>query len=188
MPAPSTLQRQFELAVEEHSDALYRVAYRLTGNRDLAVELVQETCLHAWQGLASLRDPQRLRAWIFGILRNQFTRLLKRESRFHTLTEDAVLNIVDPSTAGHEPGRQDDVQWALVQLDEDQRLPLLLVAMEGFSVEEAAGILGIPEGTVLSRLHRGRQRMRTLLERLENESFPIEQPVRGKVPGANHEC
>lgn len=164
MPIDEQLQRQFETAVDQHADSMYRVAYRLTGHRDLASELVQETYLQAWQGLASLRDETKLRSWMFGILRFQFSKQMRRESRTSSLSPESASAI--PETGNRETSDvQDQVQAAINQLGDDFRLPILLVSMEGIPVDEAAEILGVLRGTVLSRLHRGREKLKAMLER-----------------------
>jgi RNA polymerase sigma-70 factor (ECF subfamily) len=156
----SELQKTYEDCVESCADALYRVAFRLTGNPTLASELVQETYLNAWKSLPTLSDPNKMKSWMFSILRNQYSKLIRKESRS-----------VSPSELIHEAAAQtaadteaaDEVQAAIAQLDEKHRMPLLLVSMEGLSAEAAAGILDIPRGTVLSRLHRARQKLKSIL-------------------------
>ena len=155
---------RFEQCVESCADSLYRVAFRLTGDSTLASELVQETFLNAWQNLESLRDPERIRGWMFSILRNQYSKLVRKESRSGaSLSHDVVA----PAERSEE--QRDDVseqvQQAIDGLDDKHKLPLLLVAMEQLSVDEAARVLDLPRGTVLSRLHRGRQKLKSILER-----------------------
>lgn len=164
MPIDELPKREFEHAVELYADSLYRVAFRLTGKSDLASELVQETCLQAWQGLDSLRDRSRLRAWMFGILRFQYSKLLRRESRYSELP-GGIAEMIPDKAPPSKADVQEIVQTAIGKLDESYRLPILLVSMEGISVDEAAEILGLPRGTVLSRLHRGREKLKGLIER-----------------------
>lgn len=82
---------------------------------------------------------------------------------------EEVQNIEDTSKPIEQESENsaDVVQLALMQLEEDQRLPILLVSMEGISVEEASKILDIPRGTVLSRMHRGRKRLKGIIEQME---------------------
>lgn len=153
----------FEQCVRDCADALYRVAFRLIGNETLATELVQETYLNAWRSLDSLMDHRKLKSWMFSILRNQYSKLIRKESK-------AVSTLESPDTEAYEPSSeqqevQDLVQLALAELDEAHRLPVLLVSMEGLSVEEASEILEIPKGTILSRLHRGRAKLKQILSR-----------------------
>jgi RNA polymerase sigma-70 factor (ECF subfamily) len=167
MQPEAIFQQRFEECVECCADSLFRVAYRLTGNRTLASELVQETYLNAWKSIGTLNDSDRMRAWMFSILRNQFTKLLRDEKRNPSTAEnlgDVSLN--DASTMRPSNNEQvDRVQAALATLDEKHKLPVLLVSLEGMTVEEAASVLDIPRGTVLSRLHRGRQKLKEVLSR-----------------------
>ena len=72
MPADLQSRELFERCISQHADSLYRVAFRLSGRRELAEELVQETYLNAWNGIESLSDVSKMRGWMFAILRNQF--------------------------------------------------------------------------------------------------------------------
>ena len=166
MPADSQHQELFESCVDQHADSMYRVAFRLTGDRELASELVQETYLHAWKGLDSLRDKTRMRSWIFGILRNQYTKLLRKLPKATQLTQPESVESSLPPTEP-EISRQ-MVQQAIQQLDDKHKFPILLVSMEGMSAEAAGEILDVPRGTILSRLHRGRQQLKILIERLQS--------------------
>lgn len=153
----------FEQCIESCADSMYRVAFRLTGDSTLATDLVQETSLAAWKNLDSLRDPQRMRSWIFSILRNQYSKLVRHEKRNPTAIE-AIEEIPKNESHDREELRQ-TVQLSVSQLEEKHRMPLLLVSMEGFSVDEAAEILQIPRGTVLSQLSRARDKLKLILKR-----------------------
>lgn len=162
MSTESELQQRFEQCVEDCADSLFRVAFRLTGNRTLAGELVQETYLNAWKSISSLKDPNRMRGWLFSILRNQYSKLIRTESRNAAAVEQLDSIAVEPET---ENQLTDIIQEAIGRLDENHKLPVLLVSMEGLTVDEAAKILDLPRGTVLSRLHRGRQKLKEILMR-----------------------
>jgi RNA polymerase sigma-70 factor (ECF subfamily) len=158
MQTDDSRRQFFQLAVEQLADSTYRVAYRLLGHHELARELVQETYLAAWKNLSQLQDLSRLKSWLMGILRNQYTKQLTRERRHQ---HEALT--IDPPIKNQGHDSSDAVEEALAQLDEDQRLPILLVTMESWSVDEVAEMLSVPRGTVLSRLHRARQRLKTIL-------------------------
>lgn len=162
MTIDSQKREQFESCVRDCADSIYRVAYRLSGNETLARELVQETYLNAWKSLDRLSDPAKTRSWMFAILRNQFSKLIRKESKAVVTSvefdEPVEKELPDTET-------QEAVQNAVQSLDEAHRLPILLVSMEGMSVEEAAEILELPKGTVLSRLHRARQKLKETLSR-----------------------
>ena len=163
MQSETQLQQQFEECVQQCADSLYRVAYRLTGNRTLALELVQETYLNAWKSLPNLKDSNKMRSWLFAIMRNQFSKLLHKEKRNAQTIQQ--LSTIPTSSDKPDNDTTDRVQTALQTLDDIHRLPVLLVSLEGMSVEEAAGILDVPRGTVLSRLHRGRAKLKEILSR-----------------------
>jgi RNA polymerase sigma-70 factor (ECF subfamily) len=158
MHTEETRRELFQSAVEQHADSIYRVAYRLSGNHELARELVQETFLAGWKNLDQIDQPERIRAWLMGILRNQFSKQLSRETRHRHAGLDA-----EPAAGEGKGMLTKSVQAAIAKLDEDHRLPILLVAMEGWSTEEVAEMLDIPRGTVLSRLYRARQQLKLIL-------------------------
>ena len=166
MALETELQRRFEQCVDCCADSMFRVAFRLTGNRTLASELVQETYLSAWKGINNLKDPDRMQAWLFAILRNQYSKLIRKERR--VVATNGHLDSIAALPETNDPKKQ-QVQTALEGLDENHKLPLLLVSMEGLSVDEAAEILGIPRGTVLSRLHRGRKKLKEILARRQSQ-------------------
>ena len=154
MHMDQTRRELFQSAVEQFADSIYRVAYRMSGSH----ELVQETFMAAWKNLHQIQQPDRIRYWLMGILRNQFTKQLSQETRHR----HEVLNL-EPVTAAEDRVLKDSLQTAIASLDDDQRLPILLTIMEGWSTEEVAELLGVPRGTILSRLHRGRQKLKTIL-------------------------
>ncbi len=167
MTKDKELQRRFEKCVDQCADSMFRVAFRLTGNRTLASELVQETYLNAWKCISGLKDPEKMRGWLFAILRNQYSKLIRKESRSTPTTEH-----LDSVAAKQAPVDQTKelVQSAIAELEEIHKLPLLLVSMEGMSVDQTAEVLGVPRGTVLSRLHRARQKLKQILIRDQQSS------------------
>ena len=159
----SDTRKLFEACVESCADSMYRVAWRLTRNSGDAEDLVQECYVQAWQKIDSLRDQTRMRSWMFAILRNQFLKSVRKKKPITSPEVESVVDHRSDESATDE--KIDVVQNAIEQLPEDQRLPILLVSMEGLSAEEASEILGIPRGTVLSRMHRGRQKLKEILNR-----------------------
>lgn len=164
----SDTRKLFDACVEKCADSMYRVAWRLTGNSGDADDLVQESYVQAWQKIDSLRDPDRMRSWMFAILRNQFLKSVRKKKPMASTEVESVVDHRSDESAAEE--NVDVVQHAIKQLDEDQRLPILLVSMEGLSVDEASEILQIPRGTVLSRMHRGRQRLKEILSRENSDA------------------
>ncbi len=165
-------QRQFEKEVLVHLDALYRTAHRLTGHREEAEELVQETFLRAYRAFDRYEPGTNARAWAFRILRNTFLNQVERRKREYGAVPlddvEPVLGAEDPDL-GLSPdtyeellGRvlEDDVRDALMALPEAYRTVVVLADMEGLAYKEIAEIVDIPIGTVMSRLFRGRRTLR----------------------------
>jgi len=142
---------------------LRRYARALLGNRAAADDLVQDTLERAWARCALWRAGSDLRAWLFSIMHNLRVDQLRRPNLpSHSIDEDDF----EVPTRATQSDRLEvrDLESALRQLPDEQREVLLLVALEDLSYAEVAGMLGIPVGTVMSRLARGRERLRRLLE------------------------
>ena len=166
MSDDSQPRQLFECCIEQNADSMYRVAYRLMGDREAASELVQETCLQAWRSIDSLRDPSRMRGWVFAILRNQYTKMLRKLPAESQLVQPESVQASSAAETTNKERTQETVQQAIEQLDDRHKLPILLVSMEGMSVEAASEVLNVPRGTVLSRLHRGRKQLKEIIERI----------------------
>lgn len=141
---------------------LRRYARALVGDRAGADDLVQDTMERAWQKLASWRRSSDMRPWLFSIMHNLHVDQ-RRKPVIPTVTlddEDAL------ATQAYTPDRLVgyDLESALRQLAAEQREILLLVVLEEMTYEEVAATLGIPLGTVMSRLSRARERLRMLVE------------------------
>jgi RNA polymerase sigma-70 factor (ECF subfamily) len=151
--------------VEPHIPALRRYAWALLRGRDSADDLVQD-CLERAVGRWHLRRRDgNVRAWLFAILHNQFMSDRRRDKRRGLeMPLDSLPR--EPATMASQEANLavGDVLEALKALPEDQRSILLLVGVEAFSYQQSADILGIPIGTVMSRLSRGRERLRRLLD------------------------
>ena len=144
--------------------SLRRYAYALVRNHDAADDLVQDTLERALSRWYLRRDGGDLRAWLFTILRNLHINAYRgaRRRGEHVPLDLAPLPGV---AAAQESGLEtQDVLSTLDQLPEEQKSLLLLVGVEDFSYEAAARILDVPLGTVMSRLSRARQKLRSVLE------------------------
>ena len=153
-----------EALLEPLIPALRRYAYALVRDHDSADDLVQDTLERALSRWSLRRSDGDLRAWLFTIQRNLYISSLRQDRRRGTHVE--LDEATTPSTAAaQESGIEvQDILAALDQLPEEQKSLLLLVGVEDFSYDDAAKIMGVPAGTVMSRLSRGRQRLRALLE------------------------
>jgi RNA polymerase sigma-70 factor (ECF subfamily) len=142
---------------------LRRYARALVGDRGGADDLVQDTVERGWRRIAEWRRDGEMRAWLFGIMHNLHVDQL-RARRLQTTTLDEETP--QPAEAvDHSAGLEiRDMEAALTLLPVEQREILLLVGLEGMTYDQVAGALGLPLGTVMSRLSRGREKLRTFME------------------------
>ena len=149
---------------------LRRYARALTGDRFFADDLVQDTLERAWGRIYLWRPGSDLRAWLFTIMHN----LHVNQARTRRSEESIDLRN-EPMEFAARPSQEEqleirDLTMALRRLPDEQRQVLLLVGLEEMSYQEAAKVLGVPLGTVMSRLSRGRERLRALMS--EGSSAP----------------
>ena len=136
----------------------------LSGSRDMADDLVQETLLKAWAARNRFHAGTSMRAWTFTILRNLFLSQMRR-ARFKGDWDDlaAERSLAAPASQ-HGSVDLSDMQRALMELPETQREALILVGAGGFAYEEAAEICGVAVGTIKSRVARGRVALEELMQ------------------------
>ncbi len=142
---------------------LRRYARALVSDQALADDLVQDTLERAWNKLALWRSGSDMRAWLFGIMHNLHINQVRRPALATVAIEDDAYDLPVRASQSDQLEVQ-DLHSALQLLSGDQRAVLLLVALEQMSYEEIANTLDIPMGTVMSRLARGREKLRTLME------------------------
>ena len=142
---------------------LRRYARALVGDRAAADDLVQDTLERAWSRFAQWRPGSDLLAWLFSIMHNLRVDQLRRPGLNALPMDDEELMVPTRATQSDHL-EVVDLEAALARLPEEQRAVLLLVGLEDMSYEEVAAALGIPIGTVMSRLARGRERLRLILE------------------------
>jgi RNA polymerase sigma-70 factor (ECF subfamily) len=172
-------QAQFTEQAMEFMPSLYAAALRMTRNPADAEDLVQETYLKAYRAWHTFQQGTNLKAWLYRILTNTFINSYRSKKRRPELSElDEVEDLylyrrlggLEAAAAGRSAEDEvmdlftdDDVKKAIEALPEQFRLAVLLADVEGFSYKEIAEILGIPIGTVMSRLHRGRKGLQKAL-------------------------
>ncbi|WGT65891.1 sigma-70 family RNA polymerase sigma factor [Variovorax paradoxus] len=150
----------------EQIPSLRRYARALTGNAWAADDLVQDTLERACSKWRLWLVGSDLRAWLFSIMHNIFASQLRRSPPPHRVVplDEAAQELHGGVDPGRDLGTGLDLQRCLMQLPEDQRIVLLLVTLEDFSYAEVAKVLGVPAGTVMSRLSRARIRLRELMD------------------------
>jgi RNA polymerase sigma-70 factor (ECF subfamily) len=156
-------RQRFERVVTVFHAVLYRYAAWLCRDPDIAEVVVQESLLRAWRSLDSLREDDAAKQWLLTIVRRENARYFERK----------VPNMVDiddlsPSQSAMiartgEPDL-DEVREAIYELDDEYREPLVLQVLMGYSTKEIAGLMGIKQGAVLTRLHRARLKLKNALD------------------------
>lgn len=147
---------------DTHLPRLRRYARALTGERQAADDLVQDTLERAWRRFSLWRRGSRLDAWLLAIMHNVFVNQYRGRPPPATSIDDLVQEPATRATQGDGLALR-DLDAALGRLPPEQREVLLLVALEEYSYAEVARMLGVPPGTVMSRLARAREKLRGLL-------------------------
>jgi RNA polymerase sigma-70 factor (ECF subfamily) len=151
-----------ESLITQHIPRLRRYARALTGDRDAADDLVQDTLERALSRMHLWRAGSDMRAWLFTIMHNVYVNQIRSRMRH-------PLEALDEPSADARQAREPDwaelrdMDDALARLPAEQRAVVLLVGLEQFTYQEAARALDVPVGTVMSRLSRGRERLRLIL-------------------------
>ena len=159
---------EFNRMVAEHGPALYRTAFRMIGDRHEAEDVVQDTFRSAWKSRRLFRPGGGERAWLAAILRRRVVDHWRKPAPPILLADDAALDVGHPAEDPLRDEMNDEIQQALAQLPVELRETLLLVIVGELTHQEAAELLGVPLGTVLSRVSRARRRLRELLRPTKN--------------------
>jgi RNA polymerase sigma-70 factor (ECF subfamily) len=159
------LLEEFETIAMPHMNDLFRTARRTLGNQTEAEDVVQETYLQAWKSFDRFERGTNIRAWMFKIMFHVILHHRRKASRLVTLKEEEEFLfeqlIYEPPIP--QELRDEDVLAALDRVPENFRAVILLADVQEFSYKEIQEMLGIPIGTVMSRLSRGRQLLRAHL-------------------------
>ncbi len=182
----------WEEVVRAHSTRVYRLAYRLTGNKHDAEDLTQEVFVRVFRSLSSY-TPGTFEGWLHRITTNLFLDMARRKQRirFEGLGDETAQRLYSgptPAQAFDERHLDGDIQQALEALAPEYRAAVVLCDIEGLSYEEIAVTLGVKLGTVRSRIHRGRAQLRAALDhrrprRPGDASAPV-APVAPVTPAA----
>ncbi|MFA5831840.1 MAG: sigma-70 family RNA polymerase sigma factor [Bacteroidota bacterium] len=161
--------KEFEQQTLPHMEVLYNYGIRMTGNKEDASDLLQETFLKAYRFWDKFEQGTNLRAWLFRIMKNTYINLYRKEAKepdkvdydeiegYYNLIRDQNSDDNDLQEKIFGQLLDDDVSKALELLPEEFRTVVILCDIEGLAYEEIAEFLQIPVGTVRSRLHRGRK-------------------------------
>ena len=158
--------------VDQHYESVFRFAYRLSGTSHEAEDISQQAFLDAQRKLDTLRDPDKVRAWLFMIVRNLYRRQIRDRVTHGEIALEVLVEPVDQKRGSDKQVEQsldsESLQQVLNELPEEFRSVLLLFYFRELSYREIAEQLDVPVGTVMSRLSRGKKQLR---ERISPESY-----------------
>lgn len=169
-------KKRFERDALQYMNQLYAAAMRYTKNSEDAQDLVQDTYAKAYTSFHQFEPGTNLKAWLYRVLTTTFINTYRKDQR-RPQTSDSELEdwqIAEASSHTSDQGKStedvvlenlpdSDIKNALAEIPEEFRMAVFLADVEGFSYKEIAEIVGVPAGTVMSRLHRGRKQLREKL-------------------------
>jgi len=157
----------FEALLRPHLERLYRLAYRFTGTRDEAEDLVQELCVRLYPRHAELETLDQPGPWLARALHNLFVDQARRRTRSPVESVSELPEVADPAPGPDQQAFAEltlaRIETALARLPAEQRAVLAWHDLEGYTLEELAGSRDLPLGTLKSRLHRARAALQRLL-------------------------
>ncbi len=157
----------YRLLVRRYGDVLHAHALRMVGTPDAAADLVQDALVTGYRRLSSLRDPERVGAWLFRILANRVRDHVRGTGRTRVSLDvlpEVAVERRDPADDASDAEVQDRVRRALVRLTAEQREAFVLKDVEGRSYEEIAAVLDLSVAALKMRVHRARDALRILLK------------------------
>ncbi len=148
---------------------LWNYAYRVTGSESAAWDIIQESWHGIIKGIRKLNDAALFGSWAFRIVNNKCADRLRKQRQQNKLDDELVKNIRDESNESEGDGKSELLLEAVRKLSPERRALVTLRYREGFDIEQIAKIIGVPEGTVKSRLHRTLNQLKDIVERKQNE-------------------
>lgn len=179
LPATHTIPRgvtdsvpSFEQIVDSHYQGLYRFAMSMCRREATAQDLVQQTFLQWAKKGHTLRDASKVKTWLFTTIYREWLGIARREKKYEEVEFEPEQHGATQHPDDGENPRVDSVtlQTALEELEPNYRAPLVLFYLKELSYRDIAETLGVPIGTVMSRLSRAKDSLRTILRRLEDSS------------------
>ncbi|MDV6010989.1 RNA polymerase sigma factor SigM [Haloechinothrix sp. LS1_15] len=161
----------FTELVRRHRDRMWAVALRTLRNREDAADALQDAFVSAYRAAANFRSESQVSTWLHRIVVNSCLDRIRKQQARPTVSLPDTDEYREPAAPGDAMAQRETrmlVTDALQTLPEEQRVPIVLVDVEGYPVAEAAAILGVAEGTVKSRCARGRTKLAQLLGHLRN--------------------
>jgi RNA polymerase sigma-70 factor (ECF subfamily) len=153
----------FDALIRAAYDRLFAAAYRIVREREAAEDAVQDAVVRCWRNLRGLRQPDRFEAWLYRLLVNACRDQSRRARRRPQVVSDETHEVAAATDVFAGLAEHDALERAFLTLSADHRIALVLVHYVGYSAPEVAAILGVPIGTVYSRIHYAAQAMREAL-------------------------
>ncbi len=175
---------EFDKLLAPHIDSLYRLAYRFTGQRHDAEDLVQELLLRLYKRRQTLREVRELKPWLARSLYNLYIDSVRSNQRSPLGLQDGdadekLHQLIDPAPQPDNMAELDEIEKELARainkLDEIHRSLIIMHDMEGYTLNDLSQIMALPVGTLKSRLHRARNKLR---EKIQNKREPFSTPQR----------
>jgi RNA polymerase sigma-70 factor (ECF subfamily) len=181
----------FRILVDRHRQRLHSLAWSILQDSDQASDAVQDAFLKAYSSLSEYRGRGMFGAWIRKILVNHCLSLLRQRHQYFPLEEldrELAAQGRGPEELALAESEADSIRRAMVRLPAHYRTALVLRVVEGLSYREIAGLLSVPESTIETWIHRGRLRMRTLLQTSVGQRFESPVPARrSRTPALTRE-
>ncbi len=161
---------RFDKLATPHIRSLFIMAFHLCGNREDAEDIVQDVFLKAQKSFHTLKNPDKCKSWLCSILYRHFIDECRKKRYFVELGDHMAPTVEEPESDWPETITHEDLTKSLNKLDPKYRLPLVAHFLSGQSYKEISQSLDLPMGTVMSRIHRAKNLMRTHLTRSAKSS------------------
>lgn len=154
----------YEELARGSADRLYAIAYQITRDQDRADDAVQQALVHMWRDLPSLRDAARFEGWTYRLVTRACLQDLRRRRRANVTPISPQADVADASDFASASAVRDQLDRALATLTPDHRAVIVLRHLVDLPIDDIADVLGIPRGTVASRLHHATAGLRAAIE------------------------
>lgn len=161
MNKEQVLKQKYQSLVTTYQGDLFRYAYWLTGDRQVAEDILQETFLRAWRAIDQLNEIKAAKSWLITILRRENARRFERKQL--QLVDIDTEELVDHDSDNESSQQQRQLRRAIMMLASEYREPLMLQIIAGFSGEEIAELLDLNKNTVMTRLFRAKNQLKLMM-------------------------
>lgn len=158
-------QASFKLLYEQYADYTIRVATAITKNSAYAADAVQETFIRVYNNIQSFDESKPFEPWLYRILVNECNRVLKKQTKTISISDYMEDSSIMSEEDSYQFEEYEDLYSAIEDLEDLNRIPIILKYLRGFTESEIADILEVNVNTIKSRLYKGREKLRKMMER-----------------------